>query len=260
MVAFNSVSLITGGLKFTAKYPASAEKSPNNPLKGYFNYIHLTPLLHEMVNGSINNEYLLKKAIHQFHEQQLPTIKIKLFGKESTQLKNSASPSDKETLKVSRQLNSVSINHGNFNTDQIAIGDGNSKESLSYSIRVRSKNLQQSNPAAIEALLKESSSTIHQVEKAIRQAVSNGQALEVGLQHAESILLPELKQQFRENSFDLKTKLKRTELFTDTTIVIGSTQYPAETRALWKNNHSKHSLDLKKSTVQYVNPIVEETT
>lgn len=239
MTAFNSISLISDQLKFTAKYPACDKKSADNPLKGYFNYIHMVHLHQAAASNPENTPAFLNKAIEQFHQQGLAAVKIKLISNKVSQQTESSKHQEFEVIKFTRPLSQVAINHGNFRADQIVKEDGNTCESLSYVVRIRSGNINSTQHKEIhDKLLNDSSPIVEEIEKGIREAVGNGQALEVAIQNVEAVLLPQLARHL-EGNFDLKIKLKRQELFSNTRVVVSSSTYPAQNRGLSKNDQTR---------------------
>lgn len=229
MPKFNAISLATENIKFSAKYPAPEKQSKDNPLQGYFNYIHAVPLLESQSKQLGSNPSLVKALIEQFHTQQLAAAKIKFALVNKT-----AKPAKPlNNLKYSGQLDSVAINHDNFRADQIVGGSGNSQETLQYSVRVRADKM---DDTLREKLSREvfnpNSNVIKNMEQGIRKAVGAGQALEIGIQNAERALAPAVAE--IPGNFDLKIKLKRAQLFSNTAVVVSSAYYNAD-RGLLKN-------------------------
>lgn len=235
MTTLNSVSLTSDQFKLSAKYLASENKTSQDPLEGCFNYIHLIKPLNALTSSSANTTELMKKVLEEFHQQSLPEMKLKLQSIGIAKQTNATNNQKPGVVKFVRSLCRVAINHGNFRTDQIAKGDGNSSESLIYSLRIRSSKLTEDGKKDIhDNLLHDSSTVVTNMEGKIRDAVGHGKALETAIQSAESVLIPYLRKRLGD-SFDLKVKLKRPDLFSEIQVAISSTNYQGDNRALSRN-------------------------
>lgn len=227
MPTFNAISLVAENLKFSAKYPAPHNSCPENPLQGYFNYIHAVPLLERQSRGLSSNPHLINTLIEQFHNQELAAVKIKFaLRKSGGQHEKPVIPPNQ--LKYSRHLNGMAINHDNFRADQIVSGCGNSYETLQCSIRIRGEHLNNTVRDKLNTeILNPSSNTMKDIEQGIRNAAGAGLALEVALQHTERALAPQV-QCHLPGHFDLKIKLKRNQLFSNTRVVVSSSYFSAD--------------------------------
>ncbi|MEY3201847.1 MAG: hypothetical protein RIR70_1397 [Pseudomonadota bacterium] len=209
-------------ISFKIKYRRAEDPSPDNPLRGLFDYTQWGKILAAKIPGlravtdtlSIERDSLDHALLGELGKQQIREGKYKLYQK----LANSATPLDHDWLRVAGEADAVQINHGHFAEYQKHSETGRSCEKLGWVIKLalgdadREKMTSVLNNKAFQDAVNEE----------IRRGLGEGRALELvndAIKAKVTVILEEAgiagcKAQF---------KLKRGELIPGARVVVGET-------------------------------------
>ncbi len=209
-------------LSFKIKYERSQDPTPDNPLKGLFDYTGVA----KSVRDHPSDRHALDSTLRdELSRQDILRGKYKFFNKPSEASSLSASAREgtpprnrADALRLEGRMDDVEINHGHFLDHQKNSETGISNERLRWIVKLKVPPGNGQREAFERAL--RGPEVLQAIEGNVRAGLQRGDALEL-VNDANKRLLEHMLQVNQLPGVEVRLALQRPGLLPDTVVVVG---------------------------------------
>ena len=208
-------------LSFKIKYDRTQDPTPDNPLKGLFDYTGFARNVRERLSGmrgklqSADCQALEKSLHSEVRNQGIDQGKYKLFSKPGASNPREARP---DVLRLEGRAGGVAINHGHFLEHQMNSATGVSTENLAWVVKLKVPSDHKKREAFESALNEEG--LRQEINSLVRNGLEQGDALELVNDAIKGVL----QEKLRTNNLPAvpaRLALRRPELLPGAVVVVG---------------------------------------